>query len=110
MDVGQVEANSGSSPPFSKIKEQGENVVFLAITPRGLKDALRKASGSGTAVWCGAEAVSEEDFSALRGAYLTRFDYELGARDPLVLEDALDTIDQHHPDEVVWIEAAASTG
>lgn len=85
-------------------------MVFLAITPRGLKNALREASGSGTAVWCGADAISEEDFAALRGAHVTRFAYELGARDPLVLEDALDTIDQHHPDEVVWIEAAASTG
>jgi hypothetical protein len=83
-------------------------VVFLAITPRGLKDALREFSGSRTAVWCGADAVSEEDFVALRGAYLTRFSYELGARDPLALEDALETIDQHHPDEVVWIEAASS--
>ena len=83
-------------------------MVFLAITPAGLKDALREASGSGSAVWCGTDAISEEDFAALRGAYLTRLAYELGARDPLVLEDALDTIDQHHPSEVVWIEAATS--
>lgn len=66
----------------------------------------REASGSGSAVWCGADAVSEGDFSALRGAYLTRFAYELGVRNPLVLESALETIDQHHPGEVVWIEAA----
>lgn len=81
-------------------------MVFLAITVGGLNSALRQAGSSGVAVWCGADAVSEEDFAALKGNGLTRFDYELGARAPLVLERALDTIDQHHPNEVVWVEAA----
>lgn len=85
-------------------------MVFLAITPGGLKDALRVAVSSGTTVWCGADAVSEQDFAALKGTGLTRFAYELGARDPRVLEGALDTIDQHHPNEVVWVEAAVSEG
>lgn len=85
-------------------------MVFLAITPNGLKDALREATRSGTAVWCGADAVSEQDFAALKGKGLTRFAYALGGRDPLVLEGALDAIGQHHPDEVVWVETAASAG
>ncbi|MDQ0074841.1 UTP-glucose-1-phosphate uridylyltransferase [Variovorax boronicumulans] len=83
-------------------------MVFLAITPSGLKDALREAAGSGTAIWCGADAVSEQDFAVLKGKGLTRFSYALGAREQPVLEDALDTIGQHHPDEIVWVEAAAS--
>jgi hypothetical protein len=82
-------------------------VVFLAITPNGLKDALREAARSGATVWCGADAVSEEDFDALKVPGLTRFDYQLEERDLLVLADALDTIDQHHPGEVVWVEATA---
>lgn len=83
-------------------------MAFLAITPDGLKDALREAASSGTAVWCGADAISEEEFTALKGQGLTRFVYKLEGRDLLVLEDALDTIGQHHPGEVVWVEAAAS--
>lgn len=55
-------------------------MVFLAITPNGLKDALREATRSGTAVWCGADAVSEQDFAALKGKGLTRFAYALGGR------------------------------
>lgn len=86
----------------------GANVVFLAITPRGLKDAMRDSAHSGAAVWCGADAITEHDFTALVGQGPTRFAYALGARDPLVLEGALDTIGQHHPDEVVWVEATAS--
>lgn len=85
-------------------------MVFLAITPRGLKDALREAENSAATVWCEADAISEEDFAARKGKGQTRFKYELGARDPLVLEGALDIIDQHHPDEVVWVEAAAKSG
>lgn len=85
-----------------------KSMVFLAITPKGLKNALREAARSGAAVWCGADAVSEEDFDTLKVRGLTRFDYQLQARDLLVLADALDTIDQHHPGEVVWIEAAAA--
>jgi hypothetical protein len=84
------------------------NVVFLAISPNGLKDALREAARSGATVWCGAGAVSERDFDALKVPRLTRFDYLIEERDPLALADALDTIDQHHPGEVVWVEAAAS--
>jgi hypothetical protein len=51
----------------------------------GLKDAMREAAGSSTAVWCGADAVTEQDFAAMMGKGLTRFAYPLGARDPLVL-------------------------
>lgn len=85
-----------------------KNVVLLAITPNGLKDALREAARSGTTIWCGAGAVSEEDFNALKVPGLTRFNYPLEERDPLVLADALDTIEEHHPGEVVWVEAASS--
>jgi hypothetical protein len=90
--------------------EKGENVVFLAITPSGLKDALRVAADSGSAVWCGADAISEEAYATLKGKRRSRFIYDLGTRDPLVLEGALDTIGQHHPDEVVWVEAAPTQG
>ena len=83
-------------------------MVFLAITPNGLKEALRLAADSGPPVWCGADAISEDDYCARKGKGLSRFIYPLGARDPLVLEGALDTIDQHHPGEVVWVEALAS--
>ncbi len=83
-------------------------MVFLAITPSGLREALREAARTSSAVWCGADAISEQDFAALKGKGVTRFAYALGARDALVIEGALDTVGQHHPDDVVWVEAAAS--
>ena len=83
-------------------------MIFLATTTGGLKDALCVAARSGATVWCSADAVSEEDFDTLKVGGLTRFDYQLEACDPVVLADALDTIHQHHPGEVVWVEAAAA--
>lgn len=85
-------------------------MVFLAITPNGLTEALRLAADSGRTVWCGADTISEEAYTARKEKGLSRFIYPLGARDKLVLERALDTIDQHHPGEVVWVEAPASAG
>lgn len=81
-------------------------MVFLAITPVGLNDALRTTVDSSTPIWCGADAISEDAYEALKVKNLSRFSYELGARDAEVLEDALDTIDQHHPGQVIWVEAA----
>ena len=49
-------------------------MVYLAISPNGLKEALREAARSGATVWCGADAVSKEDFDALEVQGLTRFD------------------------------------
>ena len=51
----------------------GAKLVFLAITPVGLKDALREATSSGTAVWCGADVVYEQDFATRKAKGLTRF-------------------------------------
>lgn len=87
----------------SHTKEQ--TLVFLAVTPDGLRVAQQEATSSGAKIWCGADAVSAQDFAILNGKGVTRFAYELGARDPQVLAGALDTIDQHHPGETVWVEA-----
>lgn len=84
-------------------------VVFLAITPHGLEEALRQVGSSSTEVWCSADAISNEDFCALKRGGLTRLEYALGTRDAALLERTLDTIDQHHPNELVWIEAATQT-
>ena len=78
---------------------------FLAITVTGLRAALRDSVNSGAAIWCGADALSGVSLAERQGAAVSHFIYDLGARDPDVLESALDTIEQHHPDEVVWMEA-----
>jgi hypothetical protein len=86
-----LSARSGHSA-ISRNKT-GANVVFLGITPNGLTEALRLAADSGRPVWCGADAISEEAYTARKEKSLSRFIYPLGARDTLVLKGALDTID-----------------
>lgn len=84
-------------------------MVFLAITPDGLKEALRIAVDPETPVWCGADAMSEEDYGARKGRNLSRFNYALGDRNAPTLERAVETINEHHPDEVVWVEAPTAS-
>ena len=80
-------------------------MAFLAITADGLRAAIRESAKSGAAIWCGADAWSGVVAHESQGAAISHFVYDLGARDPDVLAGALDTIAQHHPKEVVWIEA-----
>jgi hypothetical protein len=80
-------------------------MVFLALSQEGLAEALRIATPEGGAVWCGADAMSEEQFASLSGSKnLTRFTYSLQDADAEVLAGALATIEEHHPRERVWVE------
>lgn len=83
-------------------------MVFLAITPKGLQCASRIATASGGAVWCSAEAISEEEYSRSRYPGLSRFNYALGGPACARLNDALQTIEEHHPGAIVWVEGVAS--
>lgn len=79
-------------------------MAFLAITPTGLKEALRLAAITDTPVWCGADAISEPAYLDLQAPDLSRFDHELGTRDSATLQDALRAISLHHPNEHVWVD------
>jgi hypothetical protein len=79
-------------------------MVFLAITPAGLADALRTARGDDE-VWCGSDAITEAEYSALKRPSLSRFIYPLGDR--RLITDAIGTITEHHPAQTIWVEAAA---
>ncbi len=80
-------------------------MVYLAITPAGLAEALR-AAPSPSNVWCGADAISEKAYEAIPvGDRPTRFIYDLGDR--FLLDDAVGTIREHHPGQGIWIEAPA---
>ena len=82
-------------------------MVYLAITPAGLAEAMNAAPSPCT-VWCGADAISEEAYEAIpAGVRRTRFIYDLGDR--FLLDDAVGTIREHHPGQAIWIEAPALT-
>lgn len=78
------------------------HIVFLAITPAGLADALRTAKAD-EAIWCGSDAMTEADYKALDRPHVSRFTYELGDRE--LIPDAIGTIEEHHPGQTVCVEA-----
>lgn len=79
-------------------------MILLAITPSGLEDALRLAEGSETTVWCGADAISEEDYAKLKHRNMSRFAYGLVGENQDVLAGAIETIEEHYPNQTVWVE------
>ena len=77
-------------------------MVFVAVTPAGLAEALRKAA-SDDAVWCGSDAISEAEYAQISRPHLTRFNYSLA---DLELDDgAIATVEEHHPGQTIWVEA-----
>lgn len=79
-------------------------MVLLAITPSGLEDALRLAEGRETAIWCGADAISDGDYAKLKHNNVSRFVYGLAGEGQDVLADAIATIEEHHPNQTIWIQ------
>ena len=77
-------------------------MVFLATSPTGLRDALRISSITGEPVWCGANAISESEYRETNEPNLSRFNYEI--KDQNAIAGALQTIQEHHPERVIWIE------
>ena len=79
-------------------------MVFLAITSAGLAEAIVLA-GNTHPVWCSASAITESEFASRRLPNLTRFGYTLvGSSASSRIADALATIDEHHPNERIWVE------
>lgn len=82
-------------------------MVLLALTASGLEDARRLTEGSDTAIWCGADAISDEDYAQLKNNNVSRFVYNLAGEGPDVLAGAIETIEEHHPNQTVWVERCA---
>jgi hypothetical protein len=81
-------------------------MVYLALTPQGLRDILGAPEAAKTPIWCGADALSEAEFEKLERGNITRFTYSFADADTATIQDALATIEEHHPGERVWIESA----
>lgn len=79
-------------------------MVFLAISKEGLAEALRLTGSGGGAVWCGSNAISEEEDLARADGNLSRFVYPIDGSDADAVADALRTIKEHHPSERIWVE------
>ena len=93
--------------PFLR-SDQVMPIVFLAISPNGLKEAIELASATGSAVWCSSDAVSEEEYQSLQGLPVSRFSYPLSGESLDVLQGAIYAIEEHHPGATIWTEQPKS--
>ena len=80
-------------------------MVYLALTPQGLREILDASDAVKTPVWCSADALSEAEFEKLERGNVTRFTFSFADTDKATIQDALATIEEHHPGERVWIES-----
>jgi hypothetical protein len=82
-------------------------MVYLALTPQGPWEILDASEAAKTPVWCSADALSEEELEKQERGNITRFAYSFADADTATIQDALATIEEHHPGERVWIESTA---
>lgn len=81
-------------------------MVFFALTPHGLPEILELALTRQIFVWLNHGLLSELDMSHYRnkGLLLTNFVHWIDPHHPSQVEDAVATIREHHPHEVLYIE------
>ena len=79
-------------------------MVFLVLSSRGF-EVLRKL-GYQSPMWLNSEVLSNSEIEGLRkdGYLLTNFKNWIDPNDQNAISTAIDTIKQHHPSEVVWVE------
>lgn len=84
------------------VKAVINKMVFLAITPEGLQKALELMKNGEHHVWCGCDAMPA---LAGGGAKVSWFNYPLQGADQATLNETLETIQEHHPGQKIWVEA-----
>jgi hypothetical protein len=84
-------------------------MVFLAISKEGLAEALQLVGPVGDAVWCGSNAISEDEDRSRADSNLSRFVYPIDGSDGAAIADAMQTIEEHHPGERIWVETLHET-
>ena len=83
-------------------------MVFILLDRAALQEALDLAMRLEAHVWLGAESLTEQEHKAFcsSGHRITRFSYELSGAGREVVEDALSTVREHHPGEIMWVKHA----
>ena len=83
-----------------------EAMVFLVLKPESVSDTVRLAKQSGESVWVGSDAITSEEHQDLvrDRVKVTRFSYLLANGTADVVADALATIEEHHPSEIIWVQ------
>jgi hypothetical protein len=82
------------------------HLVFFALTKHGLADIFDLARGKSAPIWVNQGLLDVADLNRLRseGFNLTDFVYWIDPSDEPLVQEAVETIREHHPDQVLYIE------
>lgn len=81
-------------------------LVLFALTKHGLSEMLDLAGGSESAIWLNDGLLDAADLDQLRaeGLVLTNFVHWIDPADEAAVRSAVETIREHHPNQVLYIE------
>lgn len=81
-------------------------MVLFALTKQGLSEMLDLARGSSSAIWANDGLLDAAILGRLRaeGFDLTTFVRWIDPADEAAVQDAVENIREHHPDQVLYIE------
>lgn len=80
--------------------------VLLVTSEDGLAAARELADSSNVAIWCDARAISQDGFAKLKKGSVTRLVHAVDSNE--LVDDAIDTIVEHHPGCVVFVERSTA--
>jgi len=81
-------------------------MVYLILETQALDEVIKLP---GVAIWAGSNVLTELNHQDLvaKGFNITRFDHSISGVNKNELEDALQTIKEHHPIENIWVQYAS---
>jgi len=81
-------------------------MVFLALKPAAAREAIDLARKFQCSVWVASNALNPEEFQHLvrDGIKVTRFADSLNHASSEALAYAVATVEEHHPNETIWIQ------
>jgi len=81
-------------------------MIIFAVTKEGFRELEAVILTGKYPVWIGSNVLSESELAIYREMDLdiTNFSYEIDPANNEVLDDALATIAEHHPNERIWLE------
>ncbi len=84
-------------------------MVYFALTRAGFEDMVSSLGRVPSPLWVNAGVLSGAEILEFRalGVDLTNFTSDVAHGEPGEFEDALDTIQQHHPTHTIWYEYRA---
>ena len=81
-------------------------MIIFAVTKEGFRELEAVIVTGKYPIWIGGKVLSESELASYREMDLdiTNFSYEIDPANYEVLDDALATVAEHHPNERVWLE------